>query len=184
MQWSDLDLDAGTWTIPAARYKTNKDKVFPLSPMQIEHLRSLPRWSKRYVFPRPSYAGVGKTRSTEHADDRTVTKNHQILVWKKVRPKPLGAHTLRKTIGYALINGGAPLEAVSKLLGHSNTLVTQEIYARLDPKNAGKYLDIWQAALAGEADEDRQPPQTHEYHMLETEARRSRDQFNARIESE
>lgn len=181
MQWSDLDLDEGTWTIPASRYKTNKDQVFPLGPIQVEHLRGLPRWSKHYVFPRPSDAGVGATKTTERKADRPVTKNHQNLVWKKVRPKPLGAHTLRKTIGYALINGGAPLEAVSKLLGHSNTLVTQEIYARLDPKNAGKYLDIWHAALASDAAKDTNPPKPHDDHMLEFEARRSIDQYNANL---
>ncbi len=145
MEWADLDLDAGTWTIPAERYKTRQDKVFPLGPLQIDLLRSLPRWSDKYVFPRPSAYGIGKTRKplNKPADELPVTKNHQILVWKKVRPKPLGAHTLRKTMGTLYLNDGMPLEVVSKFLGHSNTQTTQRAYAHLSPSTAAKYLAMW-----------------------------------------
>lgn len=156
MRWGDLDLDAGTWTIPADRYKTRADKVFPLGPLQIEHLTSLPRWSDTYVFPRPSITGAGSSRKTYEGPDAPVTKNHQIYVWKKVRPKPLGAHALRKTIGYLMLNNDVPLEVVSKLMGHSNTLVTQQIYARLEPQKAAAHLGVWSAFL--EDDEAKQEP--------------------------
>lgn len=140
MRWGDLDLDAGTWTIPADRYKTKTDKVFPLGPLQIAHLRSLPRLSEKFVFPRPSDAGL------------PFRKEGQIYVWNKVRNKPLGAHTLRKTIGTMMLNRQVPLEVVSRLLGHSSTLVTQQAYAHLDPQTAAKHLDVWTSIL-----EDNQP---------------------------
>ncbi|MER3352671.1 MAG: tyrosine-type recombinase/integrase [Hoeflea sp. D1-CHI-28] len=141
MQWDDLDLKAGTWTIPSDRYKTQQDKVFPLGPLQIDHLESLPRWSERYVFPMVTDA------------KRPVAKSHQRYVWGKLRPKPLGIHALRKTIATLLLNDDVPLEVVSKLLGHSSTLVTQQAYAHLDPKVAGKHLERWSAIL--EDDEER-----------------------------
>lgn len=147
MLWVDVDLDAGTWTIPADRYRTQQDKVFPLGPLQVDHLRSLPRWSDVYVFPRPSSVGAGRTKAVEPNEELPVTKNHQIRVWKKVRPKPLGAHTLRRTIGHLMLNKNVPLEVVSKLLGHSNTLVTQQIYARLEPQSAARHLSVWSAFL-------------------------------------
>lgn len=87
MRHDDLDLDAGTFTIPASRYKTGHDKVFPMGPLQITHLRSLPRWSEVFVFPSPS------------DPSQQMRKEYQRDVWQKVRPKPLGSHTLRKTIG-------------------------------------------------------------------------------------
>lgn len=154
MEWSDLDLDRGHWTIPAERYKTDRDKVFPLGPLQIDHLRSLPRWSDTYVFRRPSTLGLGSSRLTSPGIDAAVTKNHQIAVWKKVRPKPLGAHTLRKTIGSMMLNNGVPLEAVSKLLGHSTTLVTQQAYAALAPQTARKHLDVWTKFMEDEDEEE------------------------------
>jgi integrase len=151
MRWADLDLEAGTWTIPASRYKTGADKVFPLGPLQVEHLGSLPRWSDTYVFPRPSITGVGSSRKTYEGPDVPVTKNHQIHVWKQVRPKPLGAHALRKTIGHLMLNKDVPLEVVSKLMGHSSTLVTQQVYAHLEPQKAAQHLDVWSAILEDDA---------------------------------
>lgn len=40
-------------------------------------------------------------------------------------------HTLRRTFGTDLINRGLRLESVSKLLGHSSTLVTERAYAQV-----------------------------------------------------
>jgi len=40
-------------------------------------------------------------------------------------------HTLRRTFGSDLLNKGLRLEVVSRLLGHSNTVVTERAYAQL-----------------------------------------------------
>lgn len=135
MRWGDLDLAGGTWTIPAARYKTKKDKVFPLGPLQVKHLESIPRRSVVYVFP----------MVTDPA--RPVAKSHLRHVWETLRPKPLGIHTLRKTIATMLLNKHVPLEMVSLMLGHSSTLVTQQAYAHLNPQAAREHLEKWGAIL-------------------------------------
>lgn len=180
MLWDDIDLNERTWTIPASRYKTDRDKVFPLGPLQIAHLQSLPRWSPKFVFPRPSATGVGSSRKSQKTLDLPVTKNHQIYVWNIVRPKTLGIHTLRKTIGHMMLNNGAPLEIVSKLMGHSNTLVTQQIYAQLDPQKAAKYLSMVTQFI-----EDEKQPETDELGtkwMLEMQAAISSQAYNAGLE--
>lgn len=41
------------------------------------------------------------------------------------------SHVGRKTAGTLMLNRGVPLTAVSKFLGHSNTLITQKLYAKL-----------------------------------------------------
>lgn len=46
---------------------------------------------------------------------------------RKVTP-----HTLRRTFGSDLLNRGARLEVVSKLLGHASTQITEKSYARLE----------------------------------------------------
>ena len=40
-------------------------------------------------------------------------------------------HTLRRTFGSDLLNRGLRLEVVSRLLGHSSTVVTERAYAQL-----------------------------------------------------
>jgi integrase len=42
-QWSEVDLDAGVWTVPASRMKANREHRVPLSPAALEVLRALPR---------------------------------------------------------------------------------------------------------------------------------------------
>ncbi len=41
-------------------------------------------------------------------------------------------HTLRRTFGSDLVNRGARLEVVSRLLGHASTAITEKAYARLE----------------------------------------------------
>jgi len=50
-EWSEFDLDAGVWTIPAKRMKAAKQHEVPLSNRAIEILRDLPRERDGYVFP-------------------------------------------------------------------------------------------------------------------------------------
>lgn len=45
--------------------------------------------------------------------------------------KPLASHYARRTCGMVLLNSGVPIEIVSKVLGHSNIKITQEVYARI-----------------------------------------------------
>jgi integrase len=50
-KWSELDLDAGVWTIPAERMKGGKEHQVPLSKRAISILEELPRERGGYVFP-------------------------------------------------------------------------------------------------------------------------------------
>lgn len=50
-KWSEMDLDAKVWTIPAERMKAGKEHQVPLSKRAIALLESLPRERGGYVFP-------------------------------------------------------------------------------------------------------------------------------------
>lgn len=52
-EWSEFDLDAGIWTVPASRVKTRKEHLVPLSSQALEVLRTLQPLTGRgrYVFP-------------------------------------------------------------------------------------------------------------------------------------
>ena len=50
-KWSEIDLNAGVWTVPAERMKGGKEHQVPLSKRAIAILESLPREKGGYVFP-------------------------------------------------------------------------------------------------------------------------------------
>lgn len=55
-QWSEIDLDAAVWTVPAIRMKAKREHRVPLSDMMIIDLQSLPRLDGNpYLFPGARY---------------------------------------------------------------------------------------------------------------------------------
>jgi integrase len=50
-KWSEFDMKAHVWTVPAERMKSNRPHRVPLSPRVVELLKSLPRVSGGFVFP-------------------------------------------------------------------------------------------------------------------------------------
>ncbi len=50
-QWSEIDLEAETWTVPAMRTKTHCEHRVPLSARAMELLHSLPGDQSGFVFP-------------------------------------------------------------------------------------------------------------------------------------
>ena len=50
-KWSEIDLKAGVWTVPAERMKAGKEHQVPLSKRALELLDELPRERGGYVFP-------------------------------------------------------------------------------------------------------------------------------------
>ncbi|SDI73464.1 tyrosine-type recombinase/integrase [Salipiger marinus] len=52
--WDEIDLEAGLWTIPAARMKMDREHRVPLTPEAVALLKSLPRFEGcPLVFPAP-----------------------------------------------------------------------------------------------------------------------------------
>lgn len=56
-EWSEFDLDAGLWLVPAARMKAKEAHTVYLSPRAIEVLRAQAGQDTRYVFPSPMSLG-------------------------------------------------------------------------------------------------------------------------------
>ena len=50
MEWRELDVEAGLWTLPAARTKNRRQHLIPLSPAVLAILKAQPRTSE-LVFP-------------------------------------------------------------------------------------------------------------------------------------
>jgi integrase len=66
-RWSEFDLAAKTWTIPAARMKAKRDHRVPLSPRVLEILSDIPRHSEK-VFDLGNSALLNALKRMGRAD--------------------------------------------------------------------------------------------------------------------
>jgi integrase len=66
----------------------------------------------------------GSTTKSFHAPSCAQTSTGE-------RMSEMSPHTLRRTFASDLINKGVRLEAISRLVGHSSTRVTEQAYAQL-----------------------------------------------------
>lgn len=57
-QWSELDLKAGIWALPASRMKMRKPFAIPLPNQAMDILQSLTRTDSPYLFPGQGIIGV------------------------------------------------------------------------------------------------------------------------------
>lgn len=55
--WSEVDLEAATWTVPGARMKAGEDHVVYLSPAAVAVLRAQQELGQAFVFPSPMLDG-------------------------------------------------------------------------------------------------------------------------------
>jgi integrase len=108
MCWSELDLDVGTWTLPATRSKNHRQHVITLSPPALEIIKSVPRTSRDQLFG--DRAGKGFTswsRGRQDLDRRLAGK---------VRPWRI--HDLRRTVATRMADIGIEPHVIEAALNH------------------------------------------------------------------
>jgi len=128
----DVDLLAGEIRVTSSKSNASYRSI-PIVP---ELRPRIERWQS-----------VVQTKGLFHLDGPfLVTRNHTAMkpqyvasVLERVGKqagltRKLKPHTLRRTFGSHLLNKGARLEVVSKLLGHASTTITEQAYARLEDK--------------------------------------------------
>ena len=136
--WAEMDLDAGVWTIPAARMKAKRDHRVPLSGRALAILHDARKRSD----------GMG-------------------LVFRSPRGKPLSDMTLSNLIkgldiaavpygfrssfrDWAAERTNAPREVVEAALAHTVRNPTEAAYARSDLfERRRRLIDDWAAYLSG-----------------------------------
>jgi integrase len=57
MEWDEVDLQEGVWSVPGARMKSGEPHTIFISPAAIEVLRGQIGLDKRWVFPSPTKEG-------------------------------------------------------------------------------------------------------------------------------
>jgi len=120
MRDDEINLAAGTWTIPGSKSKNHEPMPIALAPQAVKILKPRLGHPSGFIFP-----SDGKT-------------GHLIEVkatWKDVRQRAglpdLHLHDLRRTLGSWQAAAGASLPIIGRSLGHLDQAATA-IYARLN----------------------------------------------------
>jgi integrase len=150
MRWSEIDLEARSWTLPAARSKNRREHQIPLTDSAVAILKALPRHDKvDFVFStngKTAVSGFSKVKANVDA-------------WIAARLGEAGErapmpdwvlHDLRRTVATNLQKLGVRLEVTEAVLGHvsGSRAGIVGIYQRhswADEKRAA--LDTWARRL-------------------------------------
>jgi site-specific recombinase XerD len=126
----DVDLDANTVHVRT----TKSDAGFRPVPIAPELRPYIKRWIEHtkaqgvYAPDLPFFVTRNRTAMKPQYVEMVLARvGKRAGLTRKVKP-----HTLRRTFGSHLLNRGARLEVVSRLLGHASTAITEKAYARLE----------------------------------------------------
>jgi len=77
-----------------------------------------------------------------------VTYRHWKAAWKAAAPAGVTTHDLRHFYASALISGGASVNQVQSVLGHSSAAITLKVYSHLWPGDEDRTRSIIDATFA------------------------------------
>lgn len=136
-RFEQFNLELGTWTKPAANTKQRRVHRVPISAETAALVRqrrvAVPKGCK-WLFPGDALGAEGKPK------DQPVQEIRRF--WSAIQTAAqlpdVRIHDLRHTFASLLVSGGASLEMIGKLLGHSQMRTTQRYAHLLDsPLRAG-----------------------------------------------
>lgn len=123
--WSEIDLNTGVWTIPAARMKADKEHRVPLSTEALALLQGLPRMAGTdLVFP--SVRGGSLS-------DMTLSAVMKRMDFKDAGGRVCVPHGLRSSFrDWAGERTSYPADVVEQALAHTRSNATEAAYFRSD----------------------------------------------------
>jgi len=119
MRWSEIDLQAAEWRLPAERMKAKQPHVVPLSRPVLALLRSLPRVDGcDYVLTTDGRSHVSDHSGMKARLDTAILAGRQKADPEAAPPPPWRFHDLRRTLATGMAGLGVRLEVVEKVLHH------------------------------------------------------------------
>jgi integrase len=138
MEWEELDLDRGVWTIPHTKTKTKKVYHAQLATPSIEILKRR-QTDHQNTFGDSPFVFATKQRGS--ASGHLSVKGDNSGYWKRIieranlttdnAAKRITPHTMRKTLASWQALQGIDLLTISKSLGHADITTTVKAYAHL-----------------------------------------------------
>lgn len=148
MEWGWVDAEQRTVEIPAARYKTKRPHVFPLSAPAWALVQTLPRWNGGdCVF---STGGLGRVAGARpisgfsKAKEAISAKIAETGAKDRLPPmEPWTVHDIRRSVATHMARMGVPQEHIERVLGHvvQGVAGTYNRYSYLDEKRTA--LEAW-----------------------------------------
>ncbi|OWJ74620.1 tyrosine-type recombinase/integrase [Haematobacter genomosp. 1] len=142
--WDEFDLDAGLWTIPAARMKAEREHRVPLVPAAVEIVKAMPRMvGSPYVFAAPRggqlsdmtiSAVMRRMQATAEAQAEKVGGPVEKAGWRDPRSgRPAVPHGLRSTFrDWAAERTEYPRDMAEIALAHAVGSEVERAYRRGD----------------------------------------------------
>lgn len=142
MRWSDVDLDAKVWTIPAEHTKADRAHEVPLSPLAMEILKAVPQFHGDYVFT--TTGGERPVSGFSKCKSRLVVLSGVAGDWR--------FHDFRRTAGTGMAGLGVPVFTIGRVLNHSaagmaGVTAIYDRHSYLEEKRHA--LEAWARKLAG-----------------------------------
>lgn len=147
--WSEIDLDKKTLTVPAERFKSDRDHVVPLTDDVVAILNSVPRWKRcPWVFSLDGkHAVTTGDKVKGRLDEKMLAALHKATGDDAAALDPWVNHDLRRTVRTRLSELDVMDEVAESVIGHVPTKLTRTYNhsERLNVKTQA--LTRWQAAL-------------------------------------
>ncbi len=135
--WSEFDLDAATWTIPAVRMKARRPHIVPLPTQAVELLRNLQEITGRYGL-----AFAGKANPGRPMSENTVNKALRIMGYEGRQT----GHGFRHLLSTELNSRGYNRDWIERQLAHGDDNEIRDTY------NHASYLEQRRAMMQSWAD--------------------------------
>lgn len=128
-RWEWVDIGNATVTYPKETTKNGKGQTLPLSKVAVDVLKEVRGLNLRgpKVFGPSGHTDISRTFQ---------------YVARRAGIEGAVLHDLRRSFGSWAVSNGVDLYTVSKLLGHSSTVITQRTYAHLDLEALRKGVDV------------------------------------------
>jgi integrase len=110
LRWSELDLDAGTWALPAARSKNRRAHTIALPAAALNIIRSVPRSARDHLFGDRALDGFTNWVSGKRELDRRLAG--AVKSWR--------LHDVRRTVATGLADIGVEPHVIEQILNHQS----------------------------------------------------------------
>ena len=143
-KWSEIDLDAKRWELPASRTKKARAHVVPLNAVAVSLLKRLKLWSAGsvYVFPY-HHRNVKDAPMAWRSVNQMIRRIADAKGWESTT-----ARDIRRTVKSRMGEAGISKELRDRLQGHAMQDVSSKHYDRYDylPEKTAA-ADQWSNAL-------------------------------------
>lgn len=150
MRWADLDLKAGTWTIPGEFFKNGDPHVAVLPPGVVTLL------GRRKVKAKSAYVFPGRTKSAPHVTDCSHAWR-RVLELAGIDRKTIHLHDIRATFATLMAANRESTSTIAAQLGHRDIATTQR-YVRLAQQEVRPAVGRTAAAIEAFAKRKRKEP--------------------------